>query len=155
MLVIGVGNELRGDDGVGVRVARRLRRAALEGVRIIEVPDPVELIDTWAGAEDVIVVDAMRTGAHAGSIAEAHVGVDSGPGAAPPPAVHSSHGFGVAAAIALARALGRLPPRLVVYGIEAVTFAHGAPMSPRVAAAADALADRLADAFRASPPPPG
>ena len=56
----------------------------------------------------------------------------------------STHAFGVADAVELARALDRLPERLDVYAIEGASFAAGAPLSPAVAAAIDELADLLA-----------
>ena len=46
-----------------------------------------------------------------------------------------THAFGVAAAVELARALRRLPPRVVLVGVEAAAFDHGAPLTPEVAAA--------------------
>ncbi|MFA6207521.1 MAG: hydrogenase maturation protease, partial [Methylocystis sp.] len=55
----------------------------------------------------------------------------------------STHGFGLAEALELARALGVLPPRCIVYAIEGEIFDIGAPMSPAVAAAVAVVADRL------------
>ena len=56
----------------------------------------------------------------------------------------SSHHFGVADAIELARALGRLPPALRVYAIEGEDFGAGRALSPAVAQAVDAVAAELA-----------
>jgi hydrogenase maturation protease len=64
----------------------------------------------------------------------------------------SSHGFGVAVAIELARALGTLPPHCILYAIEAVDFTSGAALSPAVASAAHDVAERIR-AERATPPP--
>jgi hydrogenase maturation protease len=55
----------------------------------------------------------------------------------------SSHAFNVAEAIELARVLNRLPPRLVVYGVEGRRFDVGAGMSPEVARATDEVVERL------------
>ena len=84
-----------------------------------------------------MVVDAAASGAPPGSVRrfEAH--------AAPLPAHllrSSTHAFGVAEAIELARALGRLPPILDVYAIEGSDFSAGAGLSPPVAAAVEWLA---------------
>jgi hypothetical protein len=57
----------------------------------------------------------------------------------------STHGFGPAAAVELARALGLLPRRSVVYAIEGTSFEAGAPLSPPVAAAVAEVARRLCD----------
>ena len=52
----------------------------------------------------------------------------------------SSHAFGVAETIALARILGKLPPCFIVYAVEGACFAPGAAMTPTVAAAAETVA---------------
>jgi hydrogenase maturation protease len=56
----------------------------------------------------------------------------------------SSHAFGVANAVGLAAALGRLPARLEIFAIEGEDFSLGEPLSPAVTRAVDALAERLA-----------
>lgn len=127
MRVIGVGNPWRGDDGAGPAVAR-----AAGGV---STADPARLLDLWEGARHAVVVDACVSGAAPGTI---HRG-DAGRPAQPA----STHGIGVADAIALARSLGRLPPRLDVYAIEGADFGHGDRLTPAVAAAVDALAGEL------------
>ena len=55
----------------------------------------------------------------------------------------STHLIGLADALELARALGRLPPRVVVYGIEGHRFGVGDPVSPAVAAAVDRVVAEL------------
>ncbi len=61
----------------------------------------------------------------------------------------STHGLGLAEAVELARALGQLPPRTIVYAIEADAFDAGAPLSPAVAAAIDAASGRIRAEFAA------
>ena len=56
----------------------------------------------------------------------------------------SSHGLGLAEAVELGKALGRLPGRLVIFAVEAATLEQGAAISPRVAAAADEVASSVA-----------
>ena len=138
MIVIGVGNAWRGDDAAGLMVARRLRGtvAARE-----QEGDGAGLLEAWAGARHVVVVDAAAGDAAPGSVRRFDAR------AAPLPARFlrsSTHAFGVADAVELARALDRLPERLEVYAIEGASFAAGAPLSPAVAAAIDELADLLA-----------
>jgi hydrogenase maturation protease len=98
-------------------------------------------MEAWAGFDDVVLVDACR-------------------GAGPPGSIHafpaeeveriaslrhaSSHSLGVAAAIGFGRALGALPARLVVYGVEARDTAEGDRLSPQVEDAVRGLVDRLA-----------
>ncbi len=56
----------------------------------------------------------------------------------------STHAFGVAEAVGLARTLGLLPERVIAYAIEGADFGPGAPVSPQVAASLDAAAARVA-----------
>ncbi len=56
----------------------------------------------------------------------------------------STHASGVAEGIELARVVGKLPARLVLYGIEASSFELGAPMAPAVAGAVARVAEELA-----------
>ena len=57
-LIIGLGNPHRGDDAIGIEVARRIAAQAPD-VRVVETDDPSERLDLWAGAETAVVVDAM------------------------------------------------------------------------------------------------
>ncbi len=132
-LVIGVGNPWRRDDGAGPAVARALGGAVTD--------DPSRLLELWAGAGQAIVVDAAATGAPPGTV-HRH---DATAGPLPEHAVRTStHAFGVADAVELARALGRLPERLDVYAIEGADFGHGDGLTAAVADAVDALARVLA-----------
>jgi hydrogenase maturation protease len=132
-LVVGVGNDLRGDDAAGLEVARRVRLAAPAGVEVVEASgDGAALIDAWQNAALAVVVDACVSGAEPGTIRRFEAA------RAPLPAVlasRSTHAFGLAEAVEMARALGRLPDRLVVFAIEGRDFAAGAPLSPAVARA--------------------
>jgi hydrogenase maturation protease len=143
LLILGVGNELRGDDAAGLLVARRLRAQAPSGVAVREASgEGTALMSAWEGAGQVWLVDAVHSGAAPGTIHR--FVIEAG---APLPALPedslSSHGFGVAAALALAQALDRLPPRLVLFGIEGAHFDHGAPLSPSVSAAVKAVVAEL------------
>jgi hydrogenase maturation protease len=55
----------------------------------------------------------------------------------------STHRLGLAEALELARALGRLPSSIVVHGIEGARFGPGLPLSPEVASATVRLAETL------------
>jgi hydrogenase maturation protease len=130
-LVVGVGQSDRGDDAAGLLVAEQVRRAEPD-VEVVTVASPTRLLDLWDDRDDVVVVDAIRSGRCAGEVIAVDVTdrplrAQSGAG--------GSHGFGVAEAVELSRSLGRLPQRLVVVGVEAETFAQGAGLSPAVAAA--------------------
>jgi hydrogenase maturation protease len=139
-LIIGCGNAERGDDAAGLLVVRRLRELGIEARE--HSGEALALIEAWSGAERVILVDAVVTGAAPGTVSEWD--------AATAPVVRdafrtSSHSFGVAEAVELARALERLPERLTIYGIEARCFGAGEAVSAEVAGASVALADRIAE----------
>jgi len=135
--VIGVGNPTRGDDGVGPVVAAAVAGAVDPEVDVIvSTADPSRLIERWESAESVVLVDAMADCAVPGRIAVFDATDE------PLPAdfdVISSHGFGVPAAVELARSLGRLPKHLVVVGIAGSEF-EGVGLSPVVE---DAIADAV------------
>jgi hydrogenase maturation protease len=140
VMVIGVGNAWRGDDAAGLLVARRLR-GAVEARE--HEGDCTGLVEAWTGAGHVVVVDAAASGAPPGTVRRFDALL------APLPARSlrsSTHAFGVADAVELARALGRLPARLEVCAIEGADFAAGAALTPEVAAAVDELASALAAA---------
>lgn len=147
-LVIGVGQADRGDDAVGPLVAAEVRRVA-PTVDVVTVSSPTRLVETWEGRDDVAVVDAVRTGRPAGAITLVEVGNRPLPAR---PGAGGSHGFGVAEAVELGRALGRLPRHLVVVGVEAATFGVGAEPTPEVVVAVPAAARAVLGAVGAAAP---
>jgi hydrogenase maturation protease len=137
-VVIGVGNELRRDDAAGLVVVRLLERKLPDGVHAVACEgEPVSLLAAWEGHEHAIVVDATESGAEPGTIRR--IAAHEGP---LPPVLggSSTHLLGLADAVELARALGRLPATTIVYGIEGASFAAGAGLSDPVAAAAERVA---------------
>ena len=124
----------------GWRSQPRVRgRAGSVAVETLE-GDASALVHAWAGHEDVALVDAAAPAPHRGRC------TSSAPATAALPAAalrSSTHAFGVADAVELAAALGRLPARLEIYAIEGAEFALGAPLSAAVARTVEALATRL------------
>lgn len=142
VLVIGIGNPDRGDDGVGPMVARALEDRLSPGITVLERnSDGLGLIGDWAGHDTVICIDAAAPMGEPGSIHRIDLSVSELP---PDVAFTSSHAFGLAEAIALARTLGSMPQAMIVYAIEAAQFDHGAPLSAEVAAAARQVAEDVA-----------
>jgi len=138
MLIIGCGNRNRGDDGAGVMVAERLRKLGFNAH--IRSGEALDLIEAWNGIDDVVVVDAVESGAPLGKVwvwdgraekIQANLPI-------------STHGFGVAEAINLASLLDRLPKRLRVFGIEGRRFDAGDEISPEVVSATEKVASRIA-----------
>jgi hydrogenase maturation protease len=140
-LVIGVGNRLRGDDAAGLLVAELLQGRLGEGAVVTSGGDATDLVILWEEADSVIVIDAMVSGRVPGTVVRHDVA------AAPLPVdafATSSHHFGLAEALEISRALGTLPSRLVVYGIEVEATSLGTPLSPRVVDAVHRTVDEIA-----------
>lgn len=127
VVVIGVGNAERSDDAAGLLVVRSLVLPPDSPVRIYETHgEGTTVMEAWQDADVAILVDAVHSGAEPGSLhrfeAQEHE--------IPRHFLHAStHTFGVAEAIELARALRQLPPCLIVYGIEAASFTVGGTVS--------------------------
>ncbi|MFE1341136.1 hydrogenase maturation protease [Streptomyces sp. NPDC058733] len=144
VVVIGVGNDFRRDDGVGWAVVRRLRERAAgkalpPGIELATCDgDPGRLIGLWEGAALAVVVDAAH--AHPGTPGRVHRLALDGDSLARTSAT-SSHGLGLGEAVRLAAALGMLPGRLVVHAVEGAETCFGPGLSPAVAAVVDVLAD--------------
>ncbi len=138
-VVIGVGNPDRGDDGVGPAVLARLRAAGLGGddVELLAMRgEATSLLEVWRGRRSVIVVDAVVCGQSPGTVLRIDLRREPLPDAA---ARASSHGAGLAEAVALGRAVGALPGRLVVVGVEPASVRLGDGLSPAVEAAVPEL----------------
>ncbi len=150
--MIGIGNPDRGDDGVGRVLARRLRALAPPGIEVRECDgEATGLMAAWAGAEEVVLVDACQGAGPPGSV-HALGTAEIERFSARSPRHASSHSFGVAAAIGLARALGGLPSRLVFFAIEGRSFGEGAGLSPDAEKAVDEVVARLLRWSSASEP---
>jgi len=141
VLIVGVGNAHRGDDGVGLAVARQL--GTRQDAMVTQCDgEPARLVASLAGAIRAYIVDAADFGAAAGTILRVEAS------AGPLPATlgsMSTHGLGLAESLELARALGQLPPRCVVYAIQGTDFAPGTGLSAAVATAADEVVQRIRD----------
>ncbi|HEV2334009.1 MAG TPA: hydrogenase maturation protease [Stellaceae bacterium] len=141
ILLAGIGNPDRGDDGFGPAVANRLRGSLPDGVRILERnSDVLALIDEWNGCFAVVLVDAAAPVSRPGRIHRLDltsqplsVGLERS----------STHAFGIAEAVELARNLDRLPPHLIAYLVEGERFEIGAALSQRVAETVDRVAERI------------
>jgi hydrogenase maturation protease len=131
-LVVAVGNAWRSDDGIGPELGRRLRRLSLRHAHITEAAGDLGLLSLWQADDDVILLDAVVSGATAGTV----ICRDALAQRMPREWFRlSSHQLGVADAIELARVLGRLPRHLVLVGVEGERFDDGLGLSPSVEAA--------------------
>jgi hydrogenase maturation protease len=143
--VIGCGNINRCDDGVGSTVLRTLAARGLArapAVRLLDAgTDGVAVMFAARGCRSLIVIDACRSGATPGAVFEV-------PGAAleptAPPAL-GTHEFRWDHALQAGRRVFRddFPTDVTVLLVEVATVALGTALSPPVAAAAVAVADRI------------
>lgn len=143
ILVLGLGNPDRGDDGVGARVAAALAGRLPAGVQLrSRTGDMLSLIDDWSGFDSVVVVDAAAPMGHPGRIHRLDPERDALPAS---PGAASSHALGLPDALALARALGDAPGTMIVLAVEGAGFEAGAPLSDDVAAAVPVVAAAVAE----------
>ncbi len=152
IVILGIGQSLRGDDAAGLEVVRLWQEAYPQSaadphlsVQAAELPG-LALIDLLEGAERALLVDAVQSGAAPGTIhlvsLDEVASFESGSG--------SAHGWGVAETISLARELSyELPEKISVLGIEAQSFEMGAPLSEAVAASLTTAAQMLEEHIRA------
>jgi hydrogenase maturation protease len=126
-VVIGVGNAYRGDDAAGREVARLVRERVPDRLEVVVCElEPTRLIDAWDGADAAFVVDAVSSGAEPGTVHR----FDATSEPLPSREFRSStHALGIGETVELARAIGRLPARVVVFGVEGESFGSGTELS--------------------------
>lgn len=139
MLVIGLGNPDRGDDGAGILVARRLAEQGIPATQ--HRGGTLDLIEIWQKADYAVVVDAVLSGATPGTV---HVWDGHIAKLRNDVFCSSTHALGLADAIDLARVLDRLPKKLMIYGIEAAHFVAGTPPSSQVLAGVERAVEHIA-----------
>ena len=138
MIVIGLGNEFRRDDAIGLIAARRLRE---QGIAAQEHEgDLAGLIDQWKSAEGLILIDAVKSGAIPGTVHRRDVS------ATPLDREvfkSSTHALGLADAVELSRMLGTLPSRVLVFGVEVRDVSAGVGLSLEVERALPGLLEEV------------
>lgn len=141
VILIGVGNEFRGDDALGAAIAREFDSRSIHGLKVMtESGEGASLMEAWSGAYHVIIVDAISSGQTPGTVHR----FDASTTKIPRRTFHySSHAFGVAEAIEMARELQLLPSTLIVYGIEGNDFTMGRGITPSVQSSMAELIKRI------------
>lgn len=149
-LLIGVGQPDRGDDALGLVALERLADRSKTVERIPHHGEGLGLIALWEGRGRVVLIDALDAGRPPGTLLR--FSPDSGPLLAKAFRT-SSHAFGVAEAVEMARVLGRLPESLVILGLQGACWDLGAPLSAPVAAALPDLTEAARAALMAPDDP--
>lgn len=146
--VLGVGSPF-GDDRLGWVAIETLRQSSWPaslpaGSLEMEACDRpgAALLSAWRNAQHVILLDAVRSGAAPGTLVRLQGRELSGV------ATFSTHDFGVAAAVSLARSLGQDTSHIQLLGIEADPASQGQELSPAVLAAMPVLLERLKQEIR-------
>jgi hydrogenase maturation protease len=143
-VVIGVGNGLRSDDGVGLYVARLVNELAIEGVTVVEgVGDGYALVEAWSDCDRAIVIDCTVSGNTAGRIFRFDALCESIP--ADLFNGYSTHSISAVDAVELGKVLGRVPQSLIIYGIEGEDVSPGEGLTPKVGKAATRVAGLIAE----------
>jgi hydrogenase maturation protease len=148
LLVLGLGNVLCGDDGLGVAAVALLNRryAAPPGVDVLDGGTlGLSLLSHLTRARSAILVDAVRTGASPGSVVRLE-------GTMVMPTVLerlSPHQVGVADLMLAAQLIERAPEHLVLLGLVPDSLDFGLGLSPAVATRLPGLVERIADEARA------
>jgi hydrogenase maturation protease len=161
-VLIGIGNSLRRDDGVGPALVEAVSELELPGVSaIVSDGEPSRLLEAWSGATLAVIVDAVRREEPVpGRIHRSVIfpgrpdrehRADGNPAAAAwaPVGSASTHGLGVADAVVLAEAIDRVPQRLVVFAVEVADVGFGAGLSPAVAGCLPSLSQAVLSEFGA------
>ncbi len=151
LLIVGLGNSILGDDGVGIKVAQYLD-SLLTTQKLAELQYPIEITEDYRGGlhlmerlvgyRDVILIDAMCTQAHIpGTIIQIE------PGSLDTQHCSSAHDASLMTAIDMGRRCGAVLPsddRLVLIGIEAVNVLDfSETCTPEVEAAIPIAADLI------------
>jgi len=141
LLILGLGNPLMGDDGLGGEVVRRLsQRERPIGVRIEEAGTPgLALLDLWDGWSRVWLVDAVEMGLAPG----AWRCFEPLPVARLDEVCLSAHGGSLESVLCLARELDPLPLELLLFAVQPERVSAGVGLSDVVAAAAETLREEI------------
>lgn len=153
-LVLGLGNPLLSDDGIGIAVARALR-PLLAGRADVAVEEEyhggLRLMERMVGFERALLIDAIQTGAPPGTLHRLT------PGALPTQHSASPHDVNLPTALALGRQAGAALPaddQVLVLGIEAaIVLDFGERLSPPLEQAVPRAAQAALEMIGPPPPP--
>lgn len=128
ILIIGVGNKFRHDDGLGLEAIEQLRH--LKHVELkTHGGEASTLMECWTSRHNLVIIDAIQTGAKAGTILRLDALKNTLPANL---SSASTHAFGVAEAIEMSRVFEQLPQNLILFGIEGDNFSYGKGLSKTV-----------------------
>ena len=145
ILVLGLGNQLLSDDGVGPVLLEELAASAIPWPSDVEFLDGgtqgLALLGHLSGRQALIIVDALHTGAPPGTVHRLTLNElrELSAGRA-----HSAHEGNAGELLAAAQLIGELPDRLFVVGIEPERIVTGVGLSDAVQQALPPALDQIA-----------
>lgn len=142
-LIMGCGNLLRGDDGVGIHVIRELEKLGLSGdVKIVDAGTKgLDMLFQMEGVDKAIIVDAVEGGLEPGTIYRLTKEDLTSPSANP----ISLHELKLEHTLRIGeRILGdKLPPKIIIFGVEVGEVKEGIALSPKVEKSLPRLVDLI------------
>ncbi|MCK5568580.1 MAG: hydrogenase maturation protease [Spirochaetes bacterium] len=129
--MVGVGNILMGDEGVGIEVVNILEKKSYTGdIELIDAGTSFfNIVSDLRSFEKVIIIDAVNGGREAGTVYRFKPGDIEEAGS---PVTISLHDFGVLESIKLERVLGKFPDEVVFFGIEPYKIELSMELSPQI-----------------------
>ena len=146
--IVGIGNEFRRDDGSSIYVARSLKEILPSEIDVIEISDDIsKLLEINDYYNKVIIIDAVRSHNNPGKIYRYDLRTQKLPAIF---SNYSTHSFNLAEAIELGLKLNKLPPELIIYGIEGKNFETGVGLSDEVLKAVREIINKIQNEIRES-----
>lgn len=145
-LIVGLGNRFRRDDAVGLAVAAQLKTLPLEHTTVLaHEGDLTALLELWQGYDLAVLIDATFSKSSPGTIRRFE-------GEIKPQDyfTFSTHAFDLSQLLELAKTIKRLPPKLLLYGIEGESYEFGEGLSDSVSAAVARAVKMIVDDLKAS-----
>lgn len=148
-IIIGIGNPIRRDDGVGIRVAQKIRQLinGKEDIEVIELSaGGLRLMEAMADYDKAIVIDAIITGqGPPGAIQKLNINNLA-------MSLHTSttHDTSLASAIEIGKKLGiKIPSEIIIYGVEIADVNNfGENMTEAVESAIPFVAEKVLKEFK-------
>lgn len=130
ILILGIGNILLKDEGVGVHVVKKLKEFSLpDNAEVIDGGTAgLDLIDFLANRKKVIVIDAVKAGEKPGTIyrlTEKNLNIK-------PKAIMSFHEIDFLHALYMSEVMGNKPEETIVIGVEPKDMSDGLELSPEI-----------------------
>lgn len=144
-LILGIGNKFRSDDGAGVVAAESILKSGINkfDVKILD-GEGTEIMEVWKDYDNVIIIDAVQNNGSSGKIHEINANdmvLESDF------FNYSSHAFGLAEAINVAKVMNKLPKFLIVYGIEGDHFQFDTKLTSKIELAVNKTVELIKERY--------